>query len=357
MQQKRTILITIIIAFGSCLAGFAGYYLSTHFFYNTLPQNISTLTHDASPPLPNIVPGTHPLTGLPYPSLATFNKPFAIVIDNAPEARPQYGLSKADIVYESLTEGGVTRLLAIYSSQQPVRIGPIRSARPYLVRQAQDWDAIFVHSGGSTHALNLLGNGVPHVYNLDEFSNGSAFVRTSLAPPHNLFASYVALQTIAEKKALPLTLTALPSWAYATTTPEGPTTTSLMIPYNLASMKVAYQYDEASQSYVRVLGGQTHRDAETNRPLTPANVILEFREMLDISDPKKLGLIDFSYAGAGDAMIFTKGKKINARWTRSSQGPTVYATATGRTIALKPGQTFIEVLPATMREEIPSTMQ
>src|SRR3990167_7664707 len=177
--------------------------------------------------------------------------PFAIVIDNTPEARPQYGLSKADVVYESLTEGGVTRLLALFSSEKPLRIGPIRSARPYLVRQAQDWDAFLVHSGGSTRALDMLNTEIPHVYNLDEFSNGNAFVRTSQTPPHNLFTSYIALETLAENKAMPLTLTALPSWAYATTTPEGSTTTSFAIPYNLASMKVVYQYDEASQTYTR----------------------------------------------------------------------------------------------------------
>ncbi|MFA4872942.1 MAG: DUF3048 domain-containing protein [Patescibacteria group bacterium] len=357
MLQKRTIIITIIIAFGSCLVGFAGYYLSTYFFYNTLEQNISTITHELTPPLPEVSPGTHPLTGLPYPATTPIRKPFAVVIDNTPEARPQYGLSAADIVYETLTEGGVTRLLALFSSQQPLRIGPIRSARPYFIRQAQDWDAVFAHSGGSTHALEMLKTGVPRINNLDEFSNGNAFVRTSQTPPHNLFASYVALETLAENKALPLDLTALPSWAYTTNTPEGPTTTSFTIPYNLASMKVSYQYDESLQTYTRVLGGQPHRDAETNKPLSPANIILEFREMADIPDPQKLGLIDFAYAGAGDAMVFTKGKRINGRWTRSSDGPTVYATITGRTIALKPGQTFIDVLPATMREEILSTIQ
>src|SRR3989338_7221374 len=342
MLQKHTILITIIITFGSCLVGFAGYYLSTYlFYYNAAQQNISTLTHNAAPTPPKAAPGAHPLTGLPYLSATPARRPFAIVIDNTPEARPQYGLSKADVVYESLTEGGVTRLLALFSSEKPLRIGPIRSARPYLVRQAQDWDAFLVHSGGSTRALDMLNTEIPHVYNLDEFSNGNAFVRTSQTPPHNLFTSYIALETLAENKAMPLTLTALPSWAYATTTPEGSTTTSFAIPYNLASMNVAYQYDEASQTYTRMLGGQPHRDAETNKPLSPANVILEFRDMADIPDPQKLGLIDYSYAGAGDAIIFTKGKKINARWTRSSQGPTVYATATGRTVQLKPGQTFI----------------
>ncbi|MEW6610142.1 MAG: DUF3048 domain-containing protein [Patescibacteria group bacterium] len=358
MLNKRTLIVTLVIAIGLCTVGYGGYLLSQYLFYTQTPQEISTVIPSATLPSPEVAKGTHPLTGLPFPSNASpLIRPFAVVIDNAPEARPQYGLSKADLVYETLTEGGVTRLLALYSSQQPLQIGPIRSARPYLIRQAQDWDAAFIHSGGSKLALDILKNGMQGIINLDEFSNGNAFVRTSQTPPHNLFTSSLALETLVRQKEVSLEFTTLPSWAFSADVPDGPTTTSLTIPYNLPSMVVAYRYNETTNAFDRSMGGMPHRDAATNVQLSPANVILEFRDLVDIPDPKILGLIDFSYAGAGDALIFTKGRRINARWTRSSNGPTVYATVTGRTVLLTPGQTFIEVIPTTLREEALKTLQ
>lgn len=89
-----------------------------------------------------------PLTGLKTEQKVTERRPVAVVVNNHPKARPQSGLSKADIVIEALAEGQITRFLAIFQSQMPETVGPVRSAREYFVTLSNGFDSIFVHHAG-----------------------------------------------------------------------------------------------------------------------------------------------------------------------------------------------------------------
>lgn len=101
----------------------------------------------------------NPLTGeLDYDKRLLGNRPVMISVENHPDARPQWGISTADVVWEMVVEGGITRMLLMYAdaSRIPEQVGPVRSARHYFVELVEGFDAIFVHIGGSPQAYNAL---------------------------------------------------------------------------------------------------------------------------------------------------------------------------------------------------------
>ena len=100
------------------------------------------------------------INGVPVSEQIANTRPIAVVIENHTQARPQSGLSNADIIYETLAEGGITRFLALYQTQDAKEIGPIRSARPYFNTIANQWGAVYAHVGGSEIALSELNAGV-----------------------------------------------------------------------------------------------------------------------------------------------------------------------------------------------------
>ena len=121
------------------------------------PTASPTLTPTPEPtPEPTQVPPekVNPLTGLPIGGEATANqRPVAIMLNNIKEALPQQGNSQADILYEVLAEGGITRMLGVYQSMEGVgEVGSVRSARPYYLELALGLDAIYLHAGGSDEA-------------------------------------------------------------------------------------------------------------------------------------------------------------------------------------------------------------
>ncbi|GAF86264.1 unnamed protein product, partial [marine sediment metagenome] len=114
------------------------------------------------------------------------SRPLSIMVENSEGARPQSGLDKANIVYEALAEGGITRFLAIYYDQDAEEVGPIRSARPYFVSKSLEHQAIYVHVGGSEEAYNFIKE--EKIDDINEFVDFQPFWRSKdRDPPHNLY--------------------------------------------------------------------------------------------------------------------------------------------------------------------------
>ena len=130
-----------------------------------------------------------PLTGLPYPKrLLKDRSALTIKIDNTPEAMPQYGVNEADVVYEEIVEGGITRLAAIFNSQVPKVVGPVRSVRRTDREIVFPIGGIFAFSGGAEYAVRSIETAPVKLY--DESNAGAAMFRDpSREVPHNLFAN------------------------------------------------------------------------------------------------------------------------------------------------------------------------
>src|SRR5262245_56343791 len=154
-------------------------------------------------PLPTPVMVPAPLTGqLVTPAVAR-RHPMAVMIDDLRPARPQSGLSQADVVWQAPAEGGIPRYMAIFQTELPKAIGPVRSSRYYYITWAAEWRALYAHAGGSPQALDVLRRRGPgqYVYNADEFRWGTRYfhrIRTRFAP-HNLYTEGSSLRKLADR--------------------------------------------------------------------------------------------------------------------------------------------------------------
>ncbi|MFW6238009.1 MAG: DUF3048 domain-containing protein, partial [Halanaerobiales bacterium] len=135
---------------------------------------------------------SHPFTGQAIEE-ENFSRAVLAVIDNLEKVRPQDGLTEAHVVYEVMVEGGITRLLALYWDDLPERIGPIRSARPYMIDIAREYNALMLHAGGSPEGLALLQE--EDIESLDQMKRGSFYWRSSQrSSPHNLYTGASRLE-------------------------------------------------------------------------------------------------------------------------------------------------------------------
>jgi len=141
-----------------------------------------------------------PLSGEMVPEGTTDRRPLAVMIENAPAARPQSGLDRADVVYEILAEGAITRFLAIYLHGDTSEVGPVRSARPYYIERMLEYDAMYAYCGGSEAAKEMVRS--ERVAALDEFGIGrQAYWRTKdRKAPHNLYGDTNKLRQVGAKK-------------------------------------------------------------------------------------------------------------------------------------------------------------
>lgn len=281
-----------------------------------------------------------PLTGQ-VTAVPVEHRAIMVMINNAPKARPQSGLDKADIVYEVLAEGDITRFAAIYHSQAPEVIGPVRSIRPYYVELGEGFDAVMVHAGGSPDALALLREG--GYAHLDEIHNPRYFWRDpSRKAPHNLYTDLTSIRrAMADKGYADVgKLPRLPFVDDPRQDPVGAPARKVEIRY-AATYRCGYEYDAARQVYRRLTQGKLHRDRTTGEMLTAVNVIvLEAQHrVLDAAGRREIDL-----AGPGRAYVFQRGVMRTGTWERANGVLRVYGED-GTEIPLYPGNTWVNIVP------------
>ncbi|WP_145152888.1 DUF3048 domain-containing protein [Paenibacillus xylanexedens] len=285
---------------------------------------------------------TAPLTGLPVDEAIT-RRPLAVMINNAPAARPQSGLSSADIILEVLAEGGITRFIAIFQSEGAAEtVGPVRSIRPYLIELGESYDGVLVHAGGSPEAYSILQR--QQKQHMDEISNGGPYFWRSSdrKAPHNLYTSADKLREGADIKGYSHDFKS-PVYIYNEdgATSAGETVKQFDIHYLLDSYQVTYDYDEVSGRYMRMVNGKADEDLDNGNPLGAANIIVAGADhkVLD-----SVGRLSVNLDQGGEAMLFQKGKMIRGQWVKK-QGDIIRFVRGGSEVALVPGKTFISIVP------------
>jgi DUF3048 family protein len=298
---------------------------------------------------PNLVPA--PLTGeLVDPAIAQ-RHPIAVMIDDLRPARPQSGLSQADVVWQAPAEGGIPRYMAIFQTELPKDLGPVRSSRYYFITWAAEWRAVYTHAGGSPQALNTLKTkgGGQFVYNLDAFRHPSAFrrIKTRQAP-HNLYTTgpnlrKVGLQIGAKDQAYK------PAWNFAPDAPidQRPSGGSITVSY-LANT-ITYKYDRTSNTYFRSVTGEAKQtDASNKQRIAPKNVIVMLMKFGPLGDNPHKGRLEADVVGSGKAWISTNGMTVVGTWKKTSvTSPTQFFDGQGKPVTLTIGQTFINVMQLT----------
>ncbi|GMK41969.1 putative lipoprotein YerB [Paenibacillus sp. CCS19] len=310
----------------------------------TEPSTTDTQTETnptSEPPAP-VSTLTAPLTGLPADQELK-QRPIAVSVNNFKAARPQSGLTQADIVWEVLAEGGITRLIAVFqSSSFTDPIGPIRSIRPYLIDIGESYKSVIVHAGASTDAYDLLQHHGKDY--LDEITNAGPYYwrdKTRKAP-HNLYSDLTKMRAGAEKKkyATEVTIPMLPFAAEGAGTYDGPAT-SIDIHFMLDDYKVSYAYDAAKGLYMRSINGESHIDKNNNEQLSAANVIVLGADHKTLDD---YGRLSVNLTSGGKAVLFQNGQAVACEWTR--QGTDVIRIMKdGKELPLLPGHTYYHIVP------------
>jgi Protein of unknown function (DUF3048) N-terminal domain/Protein of unknown function (DUF3048) C-terminal domain len=280
-----------------------------------------------------------PLTGLPDKSGVARKRPaITVKINNLPDI-PQYGVDKADVVYEEVVEGGITRLAAIFNSQAPDRVGPVRSVRKTDHSIVWPIGGIFAYSGGAQYALDSI-NTAP-VKQLDESRAGSLMFRESIdgnGAPYNLWAHVDEMFKETDVKPVPPP----PLFTYRKpgAKPVGDVALAFTVGF-LGGYHATFTWDKKTASWLRTRFDAPDVEHDGTR-LAPKNVVVMF---VAYTGGNSYGLqAEAQLTGTGVAWVFTDGRVIKARWTRADiDKPAKIINAKNQVIGLTPGQTWVEL--------------
>ena len=302
-----------------------------------------------------------PLTGMPLGDGSAAKRPLYVKIDNNPTARPHYGITKADQVYEWLVEGLTTRLAAVYQSKDPDVIGSVRSARITDTPILPSLGAAFVYSGGGPEELMRIHYEAAVVYRYIDLAPGYGWgYRVGFRPaPYNYFTTYRALRQALADAPDGDQPVSIPSWDFRPLSVSDPLAggftgsvdaSAITIPYR-PGFAVGYRYDPASGAYARFDDGVREVDGATGEAVAAQNIVVIQTEVHFTTefglDPAGNPKLDMTLLGTGSGSVFRDGKRQDVTWTR----PDIFdvftlRNANGEAVRLAPGQTWIHIVPA-----------
>jgi DUF3048 family protein len=296
----------------------------------------------------HLPPPTCPLTGKAAPGHEVPDRPaLAVKVENTAEAYPLAGLQKADVVYEEIVEGGITRFMAVYHCADAARVGPVRSARTTDAKLLMQFEphSVMAYSGGQLAVVRAVQRS--GLVSYDEGTGGAAFRRDATRPePHNLFVNTAKLWATSAKTAdgegPPRRIL-----VFDGAVPEGgKRVRTVTIPFSY-SVEAIWTWVPGQSRWQRLYLDEPMM-LEGDRPITAANVVIQqvvvtASNLVDVlGNPSP----EVAVTGSGKAWILRNGRLIRGRWVRPVMGAvTKFETRTGEVIPLAPGNTWIELLP------------
>ncbi len=285
-------------------------------------------------------------TGLP--SEAEY-KPVGVMIENHASARPQIGIQAADIVYEAVVEGKITRFFCLFNDNMPKVVGPVRSVRLYYIFIQKEWDSILVHYGGpsvpgkksyvygnNTDYIKIRVDGLKGKYN-------KYFWRDKRRPSvHSVCTDLTKVQALYN-----YTPNERKSWLFDKNidyqTSKG-FVTKVYVPFSAEKTYAWYKYNREKDVLIRYIGKNEFKDAATKKPVEVKNLIIQYVKYKYLGEGKGRKYIDMT--GSGKAEYIIGGKHIKGAWERKDlNSRTVFKNDAGLEIVFKPGNTWVEVHP------------
>ncbi|MDO8495311.1 MAG: DUF3048 domain-containing protein [bacterium] len=265
-------------------------------------------------------------------------RPIAVMLANDPEARPLSGLSQADLVFEMpVTDGGLTRLMAVFQCHQPEEIGSVRSSRIDFIPLVQGLGAVYAHWGGEKEALAELNRGV--VDNIDGMRyEGTIYYRKKGAkPPHNGFTSYELLSGEMVRRGFNLGKGTSTYLAEEKSISQGQISPGTI--YSNGS-SVQWKYQAGVNKYQRWRNNELEMDGVPNKPVEAASVIV----MKTTWTPINRDYIRVKTVGSGAAIIYQNGIEIQGTWEkRGDREKLFFYDSKGQEIKFSPGQRWVEI--------------
>ena len=310
------------------------------------PEPLQTIGRVVTGKQPTKPPPTAPLTGV---QRHVPDRPaLAIKVENLPDARPQAGIDKADIVYEEPVEGGITRFIVLFQSQDASRVGPVRSARLTDAGILKQYDhPVFGYAGGVPSVLQAVdAAGVKDEnYNIAV----SAYTRDpNRSAPHNLYTSTQALYKASHEKGKPA-----PVFTYDTSVPH-PSKKVGFAHLDFSSYSDVYwRWNAKRQVWLRFHGTVPHT-LEGGQQVSAKNVVVQMVKIIYPGQKDVRGTLspEVVAVGTGKAYVFRNGRMVVGKWIRSNTSDvTKFETKSGDVIALTPGNTWVELFPQNLKLE------
>lgn len=296
----------------------------------------------------------NPLTGLLIDKEAAGRRPVAVMINNIKKALPQSGIGQADVIYETLAEGNITRLLAVFQDFDAEKIGPVRSARHYYLNFAFDHDAIYVHYGQSPQADTAIKqlkadaiNGLSYLDNIMAWRDPVRLKQKGMYE-HSLYTNAERLMktwdTVKYRKAHQENWQPMLTFSEEEWTPAGQTADTVLLPF-ANTLTNEFHYDKETKLYKRVQYNQPHIDELTNEQLQTKNIIVQYTKITLIPNDSE-GRRDMELVGSGKGVFITNGQAIPINWSKKDvRTPTKYTDEKGQVLELNKGKTWIIVFP------------
>lgn len=293
-------------------------------------------------------------------------RPLAVMVENHVESRPQSGLSAADIIYEAIAEGGITRFAAIYlCNLSDVQVGPVRSARTYFLDWVLEYDALYAHVGGANTPgpADALGQILKYgIKDLNQFGIGfPTFWRDyqrlgrPVATEHTMYSTTKKLWEVGVKRGW----TAQDgkgkkwddnfiSWKFKDDQPSS-TLADIKVDFweGQDNYRVEWVYEESCSCYKRKHQGVEQIDLNNKKPLTVKNIVVQFQRESNANDGYENNVhLLYGTLGKGKALIFQDGKVIEGQWTKVSRlARSRYFDKSGKEISFNRGQIWIQTVP------------
>ncbi len=284
---------------------------------------------------------------------------YAVMINNIEYAfLRQTGTSKADIIYEALAEGGITRMLAVYEDVRGIKkIGSVRSARHYYVQFAKEWDAIYCHFGHTKYATSKIKSlGTENLSGLSAIGGVVYYRDSHIAAPHNVFTTGEKMKKGAKKLGYSLKRDENAMAKHFnfhekdTALAGGKKADKITIPFsNYSTCKM--KYDAGKKVYKKYEYNKKHMDTYYKKQLAFKNVIIQLvsEKNIDRNGYQTMSLNN----NKGSGYYYTDGKRTSITWVRNEDTNTMeYYDDTGNLLTVNPGKTYIAVYPKNRKNLI-----
>jgi len=261
------------------------------------------------------------------------------IVENSKAARPQSGLNTADIVYETLAEGGIPRFIALFQSKDAEKVGPIRSARSYFLDISKEYNLPFAHCGGSQEALDEIKN--KNLMSMNEMAYASTYSRDSLRKaPHNLYTSTDKLRELVKTKDfvkdsnVKLKFNKI-YWQNDKLLKATDVLLKINKYYN-----TSYMYKDGF--YLKSMNGVSSTNKEDKLPLAFKNIVVQSTSI----KAQKDGIhVDIALVGMGDGYVISNGKFVKMHWSKKdSASQTILTDEGGNALPLNPGNTWWNIV-------------
>ena len=290
------------------------------------------------------------------------SRPIVVMIENTPDARPQSGLINADIVFEAVDEGGITRFVAVFSSYDAAVVGPVRSSRPYYAEIARGIDPVYVFWGTAPQFYKIIEKlGLNYLTPLGDQTGYSNIVSNiavngidskrdpSRVSPHNAYTFTPRIKELAKKLGYSLEGGQSPLlFKLDASGLERGEISKVTVDFSGPEYKAEFNYDSESNTYARSVAGSPSIDRESGKQITLNNIIVMVTDIVNSGD--KAGHMIVRTTQEGSAYYFFDGKVLEGTWSRySALKPFDFKDKSGNTVLFNRGKTWVALISGADR--------